>query len=95
MQRQQKEVLLRPWHEFVALSSIAANRRSIRAKPFLFENTKLSFTIMCSHCDAASEPTVNLKQFEKWAVKLYPLATAQNYKRFSLTHSKQKTFHFR
>ena len=74
---QHKDVL--PWHEFVALSSITADRHS--EKPFLFENTKLSFTIMCSQSDAAAEPTVNLKQFEKWAIKLYPLATAQNYKR--------------
>eukprot|EP01084_Bolivina_argentea_P106563 190665_1 len=39
---------------------------------------------MCSNCDARQELMINLKQFEKWATKLYPLATKQNCKRIFL-----------
>ena len=76
-----KDILAR--HDFIALCSIT---ESDNDKPFLFEKTKLSFTIMCSdHCDSnQSEPMINLKQFEKWAAKLYPLATKHNYKTYAL-----------
>lgn len=75
-----KEVL--EYHEFIALCSITADRES--QIPFLFQYTKLSFTIMCSHCDSRQEPIVNLASFEKCATKLHPLATKQNYKRVFL-----------
>lgn len=37
---------------------------------------------MCSNCDTSQEPIINRLQFEKWATKLYPLATKQNYQRY-------------
>eukprot|EP01084_Bolivina_argentea_P067751 123332_1 len=80
--KQSKNMQVLARHEFIALCCITAERES--NKPFLFEKTKLSFTIMCSNCDTNIEPMVNLKQFEKWATKLYPLATKQNYKRIFL-----------
>jgi len=77
---EQKEVF--QFHEFVALCSITADRED--PTPFLFKYTKLSFTIMCSHCDSRREPIINLSAFEKWATKLHPLATPRNYKRVFL-----------
>eukprot|EP00485_Elphidium_margaritaceum_P022372 CAMPEP_0202721186 /NCGR_PEP_ID=MMETSP1385-20130828/146896_1 /ASSEMBLY_ACC=CAM_ASM_000861 /TAXON_ID=933848 /ORGANISM="Elphidium margaritaceum" /LENGTH=116 /DNA_ID=CAMNT_0049385303 /DNA_START=110 /DNA_END=456 /DNA_ORIENTATION=+ len=55
-------------HDWVASCCITADRKSER--PFLFEKTKLSFTIMCSQCDTTQEPMINRVQFEKWATKL-------------------------
>jgi len=69
-------------HDWVASCCITAEHKS--DKPFLFDKTKLSFTIMCSNCDTNQEPMINRVQFEKWATKLYPLATKQNYQRVFL-----------
>ena len=81
--KQTKNEKALPLHEFVAACAITADQKS--DKPFLFEKTKLSFTIMCSNWDASQgEPIINRLQFEKWATKLYPLATKQNYQRYVL-----------
>jgi len=69
------------YHEFVALCSITADRDG--QTPFLFQYTKLSFTIMCSNSDSGRE-VITLRAFEKWATKLHPLATKLNYKRVFL-----------
>ena len=51
--KQTKNEKALPLHEFVAACAITADQKS--DKPFLFQKTKLSFTIMCSNCDASQD----------------------------------------
>ena len=79
-QQTNKEVLA--YHDFVALCAITAERKS--STPFLFDYTKLSYSIMCTNQSDESQDNmiVTYPQFKKWATKFYPLATKQNYKRY-------------